>query len=283
MEIIIAETTGFCSGVRKAIQGTKRALKKENKIYCLGDIIHNPGVVQDLRRKGMVFVKSVNDIEENTPFVIRSHGLPSDTVKKIESMGSRIYDFTCPKVKKSHRLAVRLTKSRKNIVIVGNPEHPEVKAIYSLTSGNAVIIDSIESIKDKINAREYHVIVQTTFMPEKFYEIIKNLVPVTKTLTVHNTLCEETIKRQQEVKLLAEKVDLIVVVGGKHSSNTKTLFAIADKTTRAIHIENANEITPDQLQGIKSVGIVSGASTPDSEVKKVYKKLLQIEQSKNTK
>ncbi len=278
MEIIIAENTGFCSGVKKAIQGAKKALKEKNRIYCLGDIIHNPGVVKELERKGMVFVKNIDQIPPKMPFIIRSHGLPFETIKKIENKECSIFDFTCPKVKKSHRLAIRLTKSKKKIAIIGNPEHPEVKAIFSLTNGNAIILEKPDDVDSKINDREYHVLVQTTFMPERFYDIVRAMVPKTKTLVIHNTLCEETIKRQQEVKELAKNADLIVVVGGKHSSNTRTLFSIAKSQTDALHIENSDEldINIERIKKAEKIGIVSGASTPESEVKKVYKKILKI-------
>jgi len=279
MKVIISDTTGFCSGVKKAIKGAEEALKKDSTIYCLGDIIHNKGVVNKLKSKGMIFVNSIDDIPSGNSFVIRSHGLPFDMIKNIEKMAGNIYDFTCPKVKKSHRLVESLKDRKKPIVIIGNKDHPEVKAIHSLTKSRGMIIEKPEDVKEKLNADECYVLVQTTFKPDLFYDIVKIIISVTKKATIYNTLCEETTKRQQEVKKLAKEVDMIVVVGGKNSSNTKTLFSIASSLVKAIHIENAGELQMDLFQGIERVGIVSGASTPDEEIERVVSKINILDRS----
>jgi len=273
MEIIVAEPTGFCSGVQKAISGSLALLSHNTTLYCLGDIIHNHGVVHDLQNRGMIFTSDVADIPKGVPFIIRSHGLPYNTIKQIQEKQCTIHDFTCPRVKKTHHLVKRLTKQKKQIVIVGNPAHPEVRALYSLTSNNAVIIDSTEDVAAKISFQECHIVVQTTFNPEQFLHITEEIIRIVKKVTVHNTLCEETIKRQQEAVKLAERVDLIVVVGGKHSSNTKTLFTIVKNKVTAYHIENAAELQKMWFRSCKIVAIISGASTPESEVSRVYEKI----------
>ena len=273
MEIIVSDTIGFCSGVRKAISGAEKALKDNGKIYCLGDIIHNKGVVNRLKSKGMIFVNHIDEIPKGSSFIIRSHGLPFDTIENVKKKVDKIYDFTCPKVKKSHKLVESLKNYRRPIIIVGNREHPEVKAIYSLTEHRGIIIEKPEEVRKKLNTDECYVLVQTTFKPVLFYEIVKEIVSITKKATIYNTLCEETTKRQQEVKELAKEVDLVIVVGGKHSSNTKTLFSIASGIVKSVHIENADELTKDLLKGINKVGIVSGASTPNEDIDKVIEKI----------
>jgi len=279
MEIIVSDTIGFCSGVRKAIRGAEKALKGNSKIYCLGDIIHNKGVVNQLKEKGMVFVKSLDEIPNGASFIIRSHGLPFETIENIQKKAVHIYDFTCPKVKKSHKLVESLKNHKRPIVIVGNREHPEVKAIFSLTENRGIIIEKPEEVKTKLNTDECYVLVQTTFKPVLFYEIVKEIVSFTKKAIIYNTLCEETTKRQEEVKDLATKVDMIIVVGGKHSSNTKTLFSIANSMVKSVHIENADELQNDWFKEVHRVGIVSGASTPDDDIDRVIEKIYYFERN----
>ena len=281
MKVIISDTTGFCSGVRKAIKGTEAALKSGSKIYCLGDIIHNKGVVNRLKSKGMVFVNNIDEIPTGSSFIIRSHGLPFDTIRDIEKKANNIYDFTCPKVKKSHRLVESLKNRKKPIVIVGNKNHPEVKAIHSLTEYRGIIIEKPEDVKEKLNTDECYVLVQTTFKPVLFYEIVKEIISVTKKVTIYNTLCEETTKRQQEVKELAKRVDLIIVVGGKHSSNTKTLYSVASNIVKSVHIESAEELEEDRFRDIQRVGIVSGASTPNEDIERVVDKINSFQKRSN--
>ena len=277
MEIIVSETIGFCSGVKKAINGAEKALKNDENIYCLGDIIHNSGVVNRLKEKGMVFIKNVEEIPIGTSFIIRSHGLPFDIIDTIKKRVSKIYDFTCPKVKKSHKLVETLKTHKRPIIIVGNKDHPEVKAIYSLTENKGIIIEKPEEVKNKLNSDECYVLVQTTFKPALFYEIVEEIISISKKSIIYNTLCEETTKRQQEVSELAKKVDLIIVVGGKHSSNTKTLYSIAKNIVKSVHIENANELQKDWFTNVQRVGIASGASTPDYEIDRIIEKIHSFE------
>jgi 4-hydroxy-3-methylbut-2-enyl diphosphate reductase len=279
MKVIVGKYTGFCSGVRKAISGTEEVLQHGEKIYCLGEIIHNPTVVASLKLRGMVFVDDISAVPEGTTFIIRSHGLPSDIIQRAENRHLRIHDFTCPKVKKIHRLAIELTEKEYAILLIGNPNHPEVKAILSLTCGNARVVEKTDDLNSVPPENQYAVVVQTTFNPLSFSTIVGEIVQSAKKTVVYNTLCEETVKRQREALALAEDVDFLVVVGGKNSSNTKTLYAIVRDRVPVIHVASADELEKNLFDGVQKVGIISGASTPEEEVKKVRSTILTFSEN----
>jgi 4-hydroxy-3-methylbut-2-enyl diphosphate reductase len=273
MDVIIGKSSGFCSGVQRAIKGATNALKEHKKIYCFGEIIHNPVVVKTLKDMGMVVVNDIEKVPDKSWFVIRSHGLQNEIYKRAVTKKLEIFDFTCPKVKKIHSLVTELTDEGCDILIVGNPYHPEVKAILSLASGNAKVIEKPGELKTLDSSKHYAVVVQTTFNPEAFLRIVNQIILCTKKTIIYNTLCEETIKRQTESLQLANEVDFIVVVGGKNSSNTKTLYNTVKKRVSAVHIEDINELDMRLFKDIERVGIISGASAPEEEVKKVYEYL----------
>ncbi len=269
MEIVVADTAGFCSGVRRAIQQVRKDLQKQERIYCLGEIIHNRQVVEQLRESGMITAYKLSDIPDNSRFVVRTHGLPKDTVRQAGDRNLQILDLTCPKVKKIHHLVVDLTEKGYLIYIAGNPDHPEVQAVVSLARGNARVLERPDSVRQLPNSR-IAVVVQTTFDPEEFLRITDAIILKNKETLIFNTLCEETIKRQQEAKRLSGLVDLMVIVGGKNSSNTKTLFNITRKKVRSVHIEEAGELKESWFIDTRKAGIISGASTPVEEVRRVY-------------
>ncbi len=278
MKIQVSTLSGFCSGVMKAIKGAEKALQENEKIYCLGEIIHNPDVVRSLKEKGMVVVDDISKVPKGSNFIVRSHGLQNKIMEKALGKQLNIYDFTCPKVKKIHRLVTELTNEGYFILIIGNPGHPEVKAIVSLTRGNARVIREIDNLKTHPISPQNAVVVQTTFNPATFLKIVQEIILLSKKTLIYNTLCEETIKRQKEAIQIAEKVDFIVVVGGKNSSNTNTLYNIVKKRVPAIQIENTHELNKLQLKDLGRVGIISGASTPEREVKEVYETIRRFDE-----
>jgi (E)-4-hydroxy-3-methyl-but-2-enyl pyrophosphate reductase len=265
MKITIAHSTGFCSGVQRAIKGAKRALENHVGIHCLGEIIHNPRVIESLKKQGLVVVDDIESVPEGAGFIIRSHGLPKNLIEKAALKGLEVLDFTCPKVKKIHTLVTRLSEDGYFILVAGNPNHPEVKAILSLverktrSAGDAIVVQRPEDLSIPDRCEKVALVVQT--------------VATSRTTLVHNTLCEETLKRQREALELAERVDCMVVVGGKNSSNTRTLFDLVRRKVPAVHIEGCDELDERLFRGVERVGIISGASTPEEEVREVYRKL----------
>ncbi len=276
MEVVVADTAGFCSGVRKAIQGVRERLQENSSLCCLGDIIHNPDVIESLKDSGLVVTDRIDDIPRKSRFVVRTHGLQKGILEKAASKGLHIFDYTCPRVKKIHHLVATLTSDGYHILIIGNPNHPEVKAISSLIETDHSILQRAEDLGPGAIPEPNAVVVQTTFNPDTFLEILNTIVLRTKKTLVYNTLCGETLKRQQEAKKLAVEMDYIVVVGGKHSSNTKTLFSQIRNIVPAIHIENTTELQRDWFRQVKKVGVISGASTPAEEVARVAERLSEF-------
>jgi 4-hydroxy-3-methylbut-2-enyl diphosphate reductase len=273
MEVVVARTAGFCSGVRKAIEGVGERLNEDSELYCLGDIIHNPDVIESLKGSGLVVTERIDHIPEGSRFVVRTHGLQKDILSGAESKGLHIYDYTCPRVKKIHHLVTTLSSEGYFIFIVGNPNHPEVRAICSLIDTDHAIVQKPDELRPGPIPEQNAVVVQTTFNPDTFLLILNAIVLRTRKTLVYNTLCGETLRRQQEARRLASSMDFIVVVGGKHSSNTKTLFAQVKNTVPAVHIENAVELRKHWFRDVQSVGVISGASTPAEEVERVVKRL----------
>jgi len=261
--------TGFCSGVLKAVTGAENTLNENREVYCIGEIIHNPSVVRRLSEKGMRVVKSISQIPDKSNLLIRSHGLQREIIEQAREKNIYIHDFTCPKVKHIHHLVTRLIEEGYFVLIIGNSYHPEVKAIFSLSRGKAMVIEKQKDLEHLDPDSPVGVVVQTTFDPKKFIHLAGKIISLSKKTVIYNTLCEETIRRQREAFRMAKEVDLLLVVGGKNSSNTRTLFEMVRKKVKAVHIENVNELKKEWLKEALKVGIVSGASTPEEEVEKV--------------
>jgi 4-hydroxy-3-methylbut-2-enyl diphosphate reductase len=276
MKLIVAKSIGFCSGVKRAVQGAENVLSDNKAVYCLGEIIHNPQVVEDLKKQGMVIVGDMAEVPKKSRFIVRSHGLSPEAIKHARDRELFIYDFTCPKVKEIHTLVKDLTADGHPLLIVGNPRHPEVKAIRSLAAENAQIIESEDDVPENASGEKNAVVVQTTFNPERFLSIVQKIVGRSKKTLVNNTLCEETIKRQKEARELSQKADLVIIVGGRKSSNTKTLYEIVSMHTRAFHIESEAELKKEWFTNVHTVGLVSGASTPEEMVRIVTEKIRSL-------
>lgn len=276
IEVVVASTAGFCSGVRQAIQGVQERLQENRKLYCLGDIIHNHDVIENLKGFGLMVTDRIEAIPDGSRFVVRTHGLQKEILQKAAAKELTVFDFTCPRVKKIYHLVTTLTEDGYHILIIGNPKHPEVQAISSLIGTDHAILQRPEEVPSFTIPEPNAIVVQTTFNPDIFLEIIKRIVLRTKKTLVYNTLCGETLKRQQEARKLAGETDFIVVVGGKHSSNTKTLFAQIRNIVPAVHIENARELQKDCFRHVKKVGVISGASTPAQEVARVADRLSEF-------
>jgi 4-hydroxy-3-methylbut-2-enyl diphosphate reductase len=272
MEVKVGKYVGFCSGVKRAIKGVSRALEENSKIYCIGEIIHNPEVIKSLKQRGLEMVDDIDSIPVGSHLIIRSHGVRREIIEKAKKRGLRIHDFTCPKVKKIHNLVEELEKEGYNIIVIGNKHHPEVQAIASIATREVHVLERPESFKLPPSG-VIAVVVQTTFNPELFSEIVKKIVVSSKKILIYNTLCEETLKRQKEALRVAREVDFLIVVGGKNSSNTKTLYDLIKTRVPSLHIESSGELDNRMFKNIRRVGVISGASTPKEEVMNVAQTL----------
>ncbi len=271
--IIIGENSGFCTGVTRAIKIAENQAMKNGAVFTNGPLIHNPQVVEELKNKNIVSIKNTVGLKKGETVLIRSHGIPLSEEKSIKGRGINLIDATCPKVKKAQKICKNLSEKYERVYLVGIKEHPEVKGIVSRAPDKVTVISSVKAARKEQNVREAGVLVQTTFRREKFFRIVSELVKKAKILKIINTICTETINRQESVRKIREKSELLFVVGGKNSSNTKRLYEMGKKKTETYHIETPDEIQKEMLTGKKIIGIVSGASTPYTLVENTEKKV----------
>ena len=283
-EITLAKYAGFCYGVKRAVEAVKK-LKQENpnkNIYVLGELIHNSQVIGELESAGINTVNEIPQTKEHGICVVRTHGQTPQTFKAIEDAGFGVYDLTCPDVKKVQQKAIELVKDGYYLVIVGKEEHPEVRAIKhnALQFGEKVVVsDNVEQLKKIEKELKEHkkigVVVQTTQMLCTLSPIVEYLTSIAKELHIANTICPSTSHRQKETLELAQKNDLMIVVGSKNSANTTHLAQITKEITRTIHIETAQELQnyTDTITKAHKIGVTAGASTPQNVIDNVVKEL----------
>ncbi len=273
MNVMLAENSGFCSGVRRIIKILKR-LEKKNNVYTLGDIIHNPDFIQKLKRKGVKSVKSLDEIKEGT-VIIRGHGVPPEEIDRARGLGLKVVNTTCPFVKKVQKIAKHLEENDYQVILFGDNSHPEVIGIRGYAKSSIVVSSLEESVKLG-TYKKIGFISQTTQSEDLFDKISSELSKHTKDLKVYKTICSATRKRQESALDLAKKVDIIIVLGGKNSSNTKRLAEICEPFSETYHVEYIDELDLNLLKG-KTVGLTAGASTPDYLINETLEKLKAIE------
>lgn len=273
-EVKVAKSAGFCFGVKRAVEMVYSEAAKGKKVYTLGPIIHNEQVVNDLEKKSVNVINSVNDIKdgENITVIIRSHGISEDIYNQLKAKKVNIVDATCPFVAKIHRIVQEKYKEGNQIVIIGNENHPEVEGINGWCENNAYIIEST-SEAEKLSLdyeKKVCIVAQTTFNYKKFKDIVDILSKKSYDINVMNTICNATEERQTEAGTIAEQSDAMLVIGGKHSSNTQKLYEICkSKCSDTYFIQTLDDLDLKKLQSFRSVGITAGASTPNNIIKEV--------------
>ena len=277
MQIKVARRAGFCFGVKRAINIAENALKElkpGDKIYSLGPIIHNPQVVGGLLKKGLQVISGLEKVKSGT-VIISSHGAPLETAGDIRKKGMKLIDATCPFVKYAQNIVRGLKKEGYGIVIVGDSAHPEVKALKSIADKALTLPSPINGRGKKGKGKKIGVISQTTQSKENYIkEIEKILKQGFSEVKIFNTICNDTSERQLAARRLLEDCDIVIVVGGKNSANTKRLWQICKESgVDSFHVETELELSKDWFNGRKCVGITSGASTPDLMVKMVIKRI----------
>ena len=282
---------GFCYGVKRAVETTKK-IKKENpgkEVFILGELIHNSSVIKELEESGIKTVdKLPHPAPKNAICIIRSHGEAIDTIEKIKASGYEVVDLTCLDVKKVQDMAVNLVLEEYFLLILGKEEHPEVMAIksnakkYSKDSNSPLVIKSLEDLISKSdlikNKKKIGVAIQTTQRIDFLKSVVDYLIDKTKELKIINTICNSTALRQNEAIELAKRSDLMVVAGSKKSANTTHLYEILKEITKTLHIESDTELDnyKDLIQSSNNIGITAGASTPDYIIKQIENKLKTI-------
>jgi len=263
MKVLVAQNCGFCPGVRNAISLAEKVLKHEKTVYSLGPIIHNRDVVQRLAEAGL---KTVHDIEEiqRGSVLIRSHGAAPDQIAKLREKGLNIIDATCVLVKRVQHIAQDLARQGYTVVIIGDENHPEIQAVTGCAEGVLVIADESDLSKLPKNGT-LGVVCQTTQSPQHFGRVVGAIAQGSfSELRVINTLCKEAVKRQESAVRLCKQVDIMFVLGGLQSANTRKLAEICREHNRqTFHLENWNGLDKKKLIGNNVAGVTAGASTPD--------------------
>ena len=272
MEIIVGKYAGFCNGAKNAVTKTNEALTG-NSLYSVGEIIHNEEVVKYLKEKGLIVKDNINEIPDNSKVIIRAHGEGIEFYQEAKRKNLNVVDLTCGRVKAIHNKI--LSKKNSFIIIVGKKNHPETLAHKSY-SNTSYVIEELKEVddayKEYINSGKssVYVVVQTTFNNELFNEIINEIKKVFGEVEIDNTICNATNLRQMEAREIASKVDKMIVIGGKNSSNTKELAVEAGKCCKVVYlIVTKDELSEDMFDSDDIVGITAGASTPDKSISDV--------------
>jgi 4-hydroxy-3-methylbut-2-enyl diphosphate reductase len=272
MEIRKAKVQGFCFGVAITVKKAEEAIAQRSDVTTLGHVVHNPQTVATLEASGLRNAASVDDVDSGALFV-RAHGLPVEVFEKAQTKGLEIIDATCPMVTKIHVQAEKLKAEGYKIIVIGDPQHPEVKGTLSHVPG-AWCIETVEDVAKLPRGSRMGVVVQSTYSRERFSDIVKALSEKYYEVRAVNTICTDTNNRQSEALRLADEVDVMVVVGGKTSANTKHLAELSETHgARSFHIEGPDELRAEWFDGVKVAGLMSGASTPGWLVDQVQSRM----------
>ncbi len=277
MKVRVAKTAGFCFGVKRAVDKVyEQAEKSASPIYTYGPIIHNEEVVRDLEKKGVRVLNGREELERLTcgTVIIRSHGVSREIQELIEAKGLNLVDATCPFVKKIHKIVKRESEGGASIIIIGDDRHPEVEGIKGWCRGPVTVLESEEEAREFTHQgpERLCVVSQTTFNYNKFHKLVEIISEKGYDILVLNTICNATEERQTEAKAIAEESDAMIVIGGKHSSNTRKLFEICKKECEnTYYIQTLEDLDVHQLHSVSCVGITAGASTPNIIIEEVLK------------
>jgi len=279
VEIVVAQHAGFCFGVKRAVKIAEEQAQKEEKVYTLGPIIHNPQEVGRLKSLG-VEPLSEKTPQEGSTLIVRSHGIPPDREEELKKRGYRLVDATCPYVKAVHQAVCTLAKEGYFVVIVGEKNHPEVigtLGYLKACEGEGTVVEGEEDLYEVLKHEKVGVVAQTTQNEAFFKEVVGELALWVKELKVINTICNATSLRQESVRELAPTVDVMVIIGGKNSGNTRRLYHISKSLNpNTYHVETEEELKPEWFKGVKRVGISAGASTPDWIIERVKRKIKEL-------
>ncbi len=283
MNIILAKSAGFCFGVDRAVKLTYDLLAKGERVATLGPLIHNDQAVADMRAKGAVVADSVDAVPEGYDVIIRSHGVPQSVYDRIAARGLVAHDATCPFVAKIHRIARRAGAEGATLLVAGDENHPEVQGIVGHTAGEVQVFADLDALKawagSQNKQKRLFVVAQTTYQVTKWLECSEFLKKSYTNAEFFDTICNATWTRQQECGELSQRCDLMVVIGGHHSSNTQKLVRVAEQHTRAVTVETASELRREWFENVKTAGVTAGASTPSSIIEEVLNSMVEINDS----
>ena len=276
MKVLLAKTAGFCFGVKRAVDTVYQQVEenKDCKIYTFGPIIHNDEVIKDMQAKGVTVLEGEEDLPKakNGIVIIRSHGVPKRICDRMDELGIQYVDATCPFVKKIHKIAMEKAEEGAFLVVIGNPVHPEVEGIMGWAGEDVAVISTAEEAEHLTvpEDRKICVVAQTTFNYNKFKELVEIISKRRYDISVLNTICSATKERQTETARIADRVDAMIVIGDKRSSNTQKLFEICKNAcNNTYYIQTLDDLNVNQLRSVETVGITAGASTPNNIIEEV--------------
>jgi len=281
-KICVAKTAGFCFGVDRAVKIVYNNLDNRNNVVTLGPIIHNPNVVEDLKAKG-VYPVELDEVKRGQTVIIRSHGVGRETYRQLEAVGAEVIDATCTFVSRIHKIAEERSREGYTVLIAGDEKHPEVMGIVGHCDGESFVFNSCDEFENLVKRRNFSskkvaILAQTTYNKNMWKECRRLFGKYLPDALVYDTICAATSQRQQEAQELAAKADLMVIVGGKHSSNTHKLKAVCDEYCKCILVENAVELRESGIDLTKAnfIGISAGASTPAYIIKEVQQTMSEM-------
>src|SRR3954454_7414329 len=276
-DIRIAKRTGFCYGVREAIDMAKEASAAGKATHTLGQVVHNEGVVQDLQELGIRSVETLDDVDHGAAVVIRAHGVRPDVMERANARGLEVIDGTCTWVIQEQKELVKLVEEGYTLVLLGIPQHPEVVGLLGFAP-DAIVVDEEEDWDRIPRRKKMALISQSTQPPWKFEKLAAHMVSRSHELKIVNTVCPVTIRRQEDTLEAAREVDLMVVVGGRSSANTKELTRLCGIAgTRAVQIESVADLDEAAaFEGAGIVGVTGGTSTPIEDLHAVAKRILEL-------
>ncbi|MEY8394270.1 4-hydroxy-3-methylbut-2-enyl diphosphate reductase [Lachnospiraceae bacterium 45-P1] len=276
MEVTVAKTAGFCFGVRRAVEKVYEQIETSTKsVYTYGPIIHNEEVVNDLKHRGVSVIEDEEQLKalKSGVVIIRSHGVGKRIYDILNTNGVEIVDATCPYVKKIHKIVEEQCKDKRHVLIVGDRAHPEVQGIRGWGNEDTKVVESLSDF-EKLglpSGTRLCIVAQTTFNYNKFQDLVEKISKKRYDIVVLNTICNATQERQVEAKKIASQVDVMLVIGGKHSSNTQKLYEICQKECKnTFYIQTLDDLNPECISSACNVGITAGASTPNNIIEEVH-------------
>jgi len=274
MEVRVVNSAGFCFGVKRSMEEVYEQVETGKTIYTYGPVIHNEEVVNELEQKGITVINSKEELSalRSGTVIIRAHGVAKEIYELLKELGLEYIDTTCPFVKKIHHIVEKQRSAGKHIVIVGNARHPEVEGIIGWCGGDVSVVESVEDANNYIlpENREICIVSQTTFNYKKFQYIVEIFQKKGYNGSVANTICSATEERQTEARALAAVADVMIVIGGKHSSNTRKLYEIcSEECANTYFIQTLDDLHLELPKSVRLVGITAGASTPNKLIEEV--------------
>jgi len=278
VEVVVSEYAGFCWGVKRALELTLQAAREApTPVNTLGPLIHNLGVIEQLKSRGVGVIADPREATGGT-IILRSHGVPKEVREHLAAAALTVVDATCPFVAAAQEKVQALQEAGYLVVILGERDHPEVLGLRSYAGPDSLVVESAADVPEDFRATRVGVVVQTTQSQERLSELVAALAPRVRELLVHNTICSATELRQRAAATLAANVDVVVVVGGKESGNTRRLAELcATIQPRTYHVEKVSEVQQEWLRGARRVGITAGASTPPEQVQAVKAHLRELD------